>query len=144
MRIIIGFSIMILKYFLSIFFKVSGTWLRLTPFFVSVTIYFVLFTEKFYNSNLLSTCLKCLPIFLLMAFVFSYGVTSTKYHQIIFIALIFSSIGDAFLDYKDGELFPLGMASFAIAQICYITAFGFTPFKPILGLVLSAGAIGGE
>lgn len=79
-----------------------------------------------------------------MAFVFSYGIKSTKYHQIIFFALIFSSIGDAFLDYKNGELFPLGMASFAIAQICYIKAFGFKPLKPILGIVLLLGASAGK
>lgn len=70
-----------------------------------------------------------------MAFVFSMGL-KTKFHKLILIALLFSSFGDAFLDYKSMDLFPLGMVAFAIAQTIYITAFGLKPFRPILGLVL--------
>lgn len=56
------------------------------------------------------------------------------------IGLIFSSIGDILLNH---ELFPEGMGAFAVAQIFYISSFGFKPLKPIIGVVLyGIGAAG--
>lgn len=51
---------------------------------------------------------------------------------------MFSSIGDALLNH---DYFPHGMAAFAIAQLFYISAFGFEPLIPLIGIVLYAGAI---
>jgi uncharacterized membrane protein YhhN len=45
-------------------------------------------------------------------------------------------LGDALLDYKKGVLFVFGMAAFAVAQICYITSFGFKPLKVYIGVLL--------
>jgi uncharacterized membrane protein YhhN len=81
-----------------------------------------------------------------MAFVFFMGFKNTNeftYHKRILMGLAFSSVGDAFLDYKTGELFPLGMGAFAVAQICYIFAFGFKPLRIFIGLLSYAfGAFG--
>ena len=56
--------------------KVSG--LKLTPFFKSVILYFVIFSFDFWNSNLLSIVAKCLPIYCLMAFVLLSGFNFSK------------------------------------------------------------------
>lgn len=56
------------------------------------------------------------------------------YRQKIFVGLIFSCIGDAFLNIN---LFPHGMAAFAVAQMFYISAFGFGGrLRLSLGLIL--------
>lgn len=49
------------------------------------------------------------------------------------LALVFSSVGDAFLVWK--EFFPHGMAAFGVAQVIYFTTFGFKPLKPVLGAI---------
>lgn len=127
-------------------FKVKVSWLQLTPFLKSVIIYSVIGSYEFFGSNALSTILKCLPIFCLMAFIFFMGFKFTnefRYHRLILFGLAFSSVGDAFLDYKNGELFPLGMLAFAVAQVCYISAFGFKPLKIVIGLIsYGLGAFG--
>jgi uncharacterized membrane protein YhhN len=108
------------------------------PFLKSVIIYSIVGSYGFFNSQILSTVLKCLPIFCLMAFVFFMGFKNTSefgYHRKILIGLAFSSVGDACLDYGNGELFPIGMLAFAGAQICYISAFGFKPLKIVIGLM---------
>jgi uncharacterized membrane protein YhhN len=129
------------------FFKVNVSWLKLAPFLKSVIIYAVVGFYGFFDSNLLSTALKCLPIFCLMAFIFFMGFKFTdeqfRYHKFILFGLGFSSVGDAFLDYANGELFPFGMLAFAVAQICYISAFGFEPLKIIIALIsYGIGAFG--
>ncbi|KAG5671958.1 hypothetical protein PVAND_002124 [Polypedilum vanderplanki] len=116
--------------------KVSG--LQLAPFFKSVIIYFVIYSFEFWQSNLLSTILKCAPIISLMAFLFMNNLkfsNGNRYHKLLLGGLIFSCMGDAFLDYQQGKLFELGMAAFAVAQIFYITMFGFTPLKIWIGLI---------
>lgn len=81
-----------------------------------------------------------------MAFIIFMGFKFTdefRYHKFILSGLAFSSVGDAFLDYADGELFSFGMLAFAVAQLCYISAFGFKPLKLIIGLIISGiGAFG--
>ena len=56
-----------------------------------------------------------------------------RYSQRILIGLIFSCGGDVLLNI---DLFPHGMGSFALAQICYILAFGFKPLKWLIALPL--------
>lgn len=58
-----------------------------------------------------------------------------KYQQLILLGLIFSCAGDALLDYQSGELFQYGMMAFAVAQIFYISAFGWRPFKLLIGVI---------
>jgi uncharacterized membrane protein YhhN len=67
---------------------------------------------------------------------FSHLYDSNRYHKLLLGGLIFSCMGDAFLDYKDGALFELGMAAFAIAQCFYITMFGFKPLKIVHGAII--------
>lgn len=117
------------------------TWLQLTPFIKSVIIYFVVREFDFFNSNVLSTVLKCAPIICLMAFIFFMGFKFTnefRYHQLILGGLVFSAVGDAFLDYQKGILFQYGMMAFAVAQIFYISAFGWKPLKFLIGLAFYA------
>lgn len=73
-----------------------------------------------------------------MAFIGLMGFKFTdefRYHKLILFGLAFSSVGDAFLDYREGELFPVGMLAFAVAQCFYISAFGFKPLKIAIGLI---------
>lgn len=68
---------------------------------------------------------------------------SYRYQQLILFGLIFSCAGDALLDYKNHSLFVFGMLAFAVAQIFYITAFGFKPLKVYIGIIAYvAGALG--
>lgn len=56
-----------------------------------------------------------------------------SYVHKVLIALIFSSLGDALLNYG---YFVYGMGAFAMAQIFYIMAFGFKPLKLWIGILL--------
>ena len=82
-----------------------------------------------------------------MAFIFFMGFKNTKefgYHKLILFGLAFSSLGDAFLDFKQGELFPFGMLAFAVAQVFYIYAFGFRPLRIVIGLLSYGFGIFGD
>lgn len=119
--------------------KVNVSWLPLAPFLKSVIIYFVVRSYNFFDSNLLSTILKCAPIISLMAFIFFTGFKFTReyrYRQFILIGLIFSCAGDALLDSKTTNLFVEGVMAFGVAQVFYIAAFGWKPLRLIVGLVI--------
>lgn len=124
------------------FWKVKVAGPSLVPFSVTSIGYFIIWLNfDFFGSNVVSTILKCLPIFCLMAFLFFMGMKFTgeyRFHKRILLGLIFSAVGDAFLDYNHGALFELGMAGFAVAQLFYISAFGWKPFKIIRGLIIFA------
>lgn len=115
------------------------TWLQLAPFMKSVIAYFVIGSFEFFDSNVLSTILKCVPIICLICFIIFTDFKFTKeyrYHQMIVLGLVFSCAGDALLDYKNGILFPLGMMAFGFAQVCYISAFGWKPLRLIVGMMI--------
>lgn len=57
-------------------------------------------------------------------------------HKVL-VALIFSCLGDALLNYN---YFVYGMCAFAVAQIFYIMAFGFKPLKLWIGFLLYLAA----
>ncbi|XP_065084802.1 lysoplasmalogenase TMEM86A [Ochlerotatus camptorhynchus] len=108
---------------------------RMLLFFVTFILYFSLIglTER---STIESTILKCLPIVSLWIFVLLTGFKlkkSHRYKHLILIGLIFSCSGDILLNY---DLFEAGMAGFGVAQIFYISAFGFHPVKPWFALPL--------
>lgn len=44
-----------------------------------------------------------------------------RFHTKILLGLLFSSCGDALLDYKKADLFPFGMIAFAVAHFFYIS-----------------------
>jgi len=122
---------------------VKKTGLKLVPFIKAVVVYFLLGTFELENhGKLWSTALKIFPIISLMGFIFLYGINMTKDHrsrQFLLTGLIFSSIGDILLNI---DLFPHGMGAFAVAQVFYISSFGFKPLKPMIGIGLyTVGAI---
>ncbi|KAM7360553.1 lysoplasmalogenase TMEM86A [Cochliomyia hominivorax] len=114
--------------------------LKLTPFFAFVIIYFAFVRDPV--GELWTTILKCAPIVSLMLYVVLKGFSfkkEHKYSQLILLGLIFSCGGDALLNI---DLFPHGMGSFALAQICYMFAFGFKPLKCLIAVPLYlAGAV---
>jgi uncharacterized membrane protein YhhN len=52
---------------------------------------------------------------------------------LIFLGLFFSIFGDIALNI---DFFNEGVLFFAIAQFCYIKAYGWTPLKPVIGIFL--------
>ncbi|XP_055522491.1 lysoplasmalogenase-like protein TMEM86A [Wyeomyia smithii] len=113
---------------------------RMILFFITVALYFSLIGQTEPQSAS-STILKCLPIVSLWIFVLLTGFELKKTHrykQLILIGLIFSCGGDLLLNY---DLFEAGMASFGVAQIFYISAFGFSPLRPWLGLPLYGAGV---
>ncbi|XP_050703435.1 uncharacterized protein DDB_G0271670-like [Eriocheir sinensis] len=102
---------------------------KLVPFFKTVAVYFVLFIPS-EQPSLLAMVIKCLPVISLIAFVLLHGMSLGEeytYSRRILLGLIFSVIGDALLIWED--FFLHGLGSFLVAQIFYISAFGFTPFN---------------
>jgi len=120
---------------------VNVSLLPLAPFLKSVIIYFVVRSYNFFDSNLISTILKCAPIISLMAFIVFTGFKFTReyrYRQLILIGLVFSCFGDAFLDCKSTNFFIEGVLAFAVAQLCFITAFGWKPLRLLVGVIFYA------
>lgn len=113
--------------------------------------YFVVWGQfQFFDNQVLSTVLKIVPVYLLVAFVFLAGFKFTeefRYHKLILIGLVCSSIGDSLLDwlhFKDGFLFPFGMLAFAVAQIFYIAALGWKPLRLFVSIFFYAFGIFSE
>lgn len=109
------------------------------PFFKTVTIFFVLFPDNSRLDSWLYLIIKCLPVASLIVFVLLYGMSFSEaysYSRKILLGLVFSILGDAFLVFKHGY-FIHGVGCFAIAQAFYAWAFGFKPFNPYAGTVLS-------
>ncbi|XP_071874066.1 lysoplasmalogenase TMEM86A isoform X3 [Bombus fervidus] len=109
---------------------------KLVPFFKSVSVYFILLAEQ---PSLLTACFKCLPIISLIVFVLLHGISLSQEYRFsrrILTGLIFSCIGDALLVWP--SCFTPGMCMFALAQIMYISAFGFIPLNIMLGTILYA------
>ncbi|KAL1395090.1 hypothetical protein pipiens_011491 [Culex pipiens pipiens] len=113
---------------------------RMLAFFVTVALYFTLI-GKTERSTVTSTILKCLPIVTLWMFVLMSDFElkrSHRYKLLILAGLVASCAGDLLLNY---DLFEAGMGAFGVAQIFYVSAFGFRPLRPWVGLPLYGFAI---
>ncbi|KAL9705400.1 hypothetical protein quinque_008918 [Culex quinquefasciatus] len=113
---------------------------RMLMFFVTVVLYFTLI-GKTERSTVTSTILKCLPIVTLWMFVLMSDFElkrSHRYQLLILAGLVASCAGDLLLNY---DLFEAGMGAFGVAQIFYVSAFGFRPLRPWVGLPLYGFAI---
>lgn len=113
---------------------------RMLPFFVTLPLYFLLIgrTER---ATPISSFIKCLPIISLWMFVYMTVIElkrSHRYKLLILAGLVASCAGDLLLNY---DLFEAGMGAFGVAQIFYISAFGFRPLRPLVGLPLYGLAI---
>ncbi|XP_069181078.1 lysoplasmalogenase TMEM86A [Procambarus clarkii] len=109
---------------------------KLVPFFKTVAIYFVLFIPSD-QPSIFAVVIKCLPVLSLIAFVLLHGMSLGEeyaYSRRILLGLIFSVFGDALLIWED--FFVHGLGSFLIAQILYISAFGFRPFNIYVATVV--------
>lgn len=108
---------------------------KLVPFFKTVAIYFVLYIPSD-QPSLFAVVIKCLPIFSLIAFVLLHGMSLGEeyaYSRRILLGLVMSVAGDAMLVWED--FFVHGLVAFLVAQILYISAFGFRPFNVYVATV---------
>ncbi|KAA0203102.1 hypothetical protein HAZT_HAZT005876 [Hyalella azteca] len=122
----------------------SGVGPKLVPFFKTVAIYFVVLIP--HEQHLVfRAILKALPVISLIAFVLLHGMSFGDeyfYSRRILLGLICSVVGDVLLVWD--HLFLHGLGAFLVAQIFYISAFGFKPLNlpvaavlyPALGLSL--------
>ncbi|XP_055354528.1 lysoplasmalogenase-like protein TMEM86A isoform X2 [Paramacrobiotus metropolitanus] len=121
---------------------------QLIPFTQAACIYFVLFLPHDAISAV-ACFIKCLPIISLICFVILHGnvlPTTTKigtdnpstYSRWILAGLVFSAVGDAFLQFSAAGYFIPGMAAFGLAHVCYAVAFGVQPVHPLSGVIIFA------
>ena len=98
----------------------------LAPFIKMACIYFVLDLPED-QPSLAAALVKCLPITSLMIFVGAQGTRGNAYNQRILAGLALCCVGDAILIWqgKDITVFLLGMVFFSLAQVAYLSAFGF-------------------
>lgn len=111
---------------------------KLVPFFKATCVYFVLWLPSS-SPSWVSALIKCLPIFCLWLFLLAHGVRFLLAHpsaSLIFVGLVFSAVGDAFLIWQDHGYFEHGLLMFAVAHILYASAFGMRPLALRTGLVI--------
>jgi uncharacterized membrane protein YhhN len=109
---------------------------------------FLAFAGIFIGSTFLapfpfSWALKLLPIFVLLQFSWQqWSLTRENVHKLFIIGLVFSALGDFFLDYDRVNWFIFGLGSFLVAHLFYI--FSLKPLKlkhmPIFVLYCLYGA----
>lgn len=108
---------------------------HLAPFFTSVGVYFTLLIP-YSRPSCWAVMVKCCPIAGLMYFVVHVGFRNgyNPYASRILAGLIFCSIGDGLLLWN--RTFVHGMLAFIIGHLSYIWAFGFSPVRLPLGIVM--------
>lgn len=122
----------------------------LFPFLKMCCIYFILDLPE-EDPSATAAFIKALPVLSLTWLVCLQGVFHgdvpnhfITYNRRILMGLLFSIVGDILLVWQMYELyFLLGMLSFACAQICYISAFGFVSFglKEFIPSLVGVGAV---
>ena len=98
---------------LSHVFQVKSEGPKLVPFFKATCVYFVLWLPSS-SPSWVSALIKCLPIFCLWLFLLAHGLGFLLTHPSatrIFVGLVFSAIGDAFLIWQDQGYFGIGTRS---------------------------------
>lgn len=124
---------------LSCLFQVKSEGPKLVPFFKATCVYFVLWLPSS-SPSWVSALIKCLPIFCLWLFLLAHGFRFLLAHSsasLIFVGLIFSAVGDAFLIWQDHGYFEYGLLMFAVTHILYASAFGMRPLALRTGLVIA-------
>nr|XP_010963075.1 PREDICTED: LOW QUALITY PROTEIN: lysoplasmalogenase-like protein TMEM86A [Camelus bactrianus] len=94
---------------------------KLVPFFKATCVYFVLWLPSS-SPSWVSALVKCLPM---------------PSANSIFVGLVFSAIGDAFLIWQDQGYFVHGLLMFAVTHMFYASAFGMRPLALRTGLVMA-------
>lgn len=97
---------------LSHVFQVKSEGPKLVPFFKATCVYFVLWLPLS-SPSWVSALIKCLPIFCLWLFLLAHGLGFLLSHPSatrIFVGLVFSAIGDAFLIWQDQGYFLHGQS----------------------------------
>lgn len=121
----------------------SGIGPKLVPFFKTVAIYFVVLIPV-EQPSVFGALLKVLPVLSLVAFVLLHGMSFGDeyfYSRRILLGLLFSVVGDVLLVWE--SFFIHGLAVFLLAQICYISAFGFKPLNlQAAAVIYSATTVG--
>ncbi|XP_055437301.1 lysoplasmalogenase TMEM86A isoform X2 [Bubalus kerabau] len=111
---------------------------KLVPFFKATCVYFVLWLPSS-SPSWVSALIKCLPIFCLWLFLLAHGLGFLLTHPSatrIFVGLVFSAIGDAFLIWQDQGYFVHGVLMFAVTHMLYASAFGMRPLGLRTGLLM--------
>ncbi|KAM7086587.1 lysoplasmalogenase TMEM86A [Molossus nigricans] len=117
--------------------KIEGP--KLVPFFKATCIYFVLWLPSS-NPSWFSALIKCLPVICLWLFLLAHGLGFLLAHPSatrIFVGLVFSTLGDAFLIWQDQGYFVHGLLMFAVTHMLYASAFGRRPWSLRTGLVMA-------
>ena len=98
----------------------------LAPFVKMACIYFVLDLPED-QPSLGAALVKCLPITSLMIFVGAQSLRGNAYNQRVLAGLALSCVGDAVLIWQGNDIafFLVGMLFFSLAQLVYLSAFGF-------------------
>ncbi|XP_045388738.1 lysoplasmalogenase [Lemur catta] len=109
----------------------------LSPFFLTCSIYFLLWIPED-QPSWVSTLVKCLPNLCLAVFLWAVP-PGGDYTRLLQAALVCSAMGDACLIWP-GAFLP-GMTAFAMAHVHYSWAFGFSPLRPGLLLLVFLAAV---
>nr|XP_025843976.1 lysoplasmalogenase-like protein TMEM86A [Vulpes vulpes] len=124
---------------LSCVLQVKSEGPKLVPFFKATCVYFVLWLPST-SPSWVSALIKCLPIFCLWLFLLAHGLGFLLAHPSatrIFVGLVFSALGDAFLIWQDQGYFVHGLLMFAVTHMLYASAFGMRPLALRTGLVMA-------
>lgn len=124
---------------LSCVLQVKSEGPKLVPFFKATCVYFVLWLPST-SPSWVSALIKCLPIFCLWLFLLAHGLGFLLAHPSatrIFVGLVFSALGDAFLIWQDQGYFVHGLLMFAVTHMLYASAFGMRPLALRTGLMMA-------
>lgn len=109
-------------------------WHHLVPFLASVAASFIWFVPK-PTPSIGSMVCKCLPVILLVMYLFCLEGWSHTENQLVLVALILSAFGDAFLVFPKSLGLP-GVVAFGLAQVAFTCAFGFRSVSWVIGIIL--------
>ncbi|XP_077617214.1 lysoplasmalogenase TMEM86A isoform X2 [Crocuta crocuta] len=116
---------------------------KLVPFFKATCVYFVLWLPSS-SPSWVSALIKCLPIFCLWLFLLAHGLGFLLTHPSairIFVGLVFSALGDAFLIWQDQGYFVHGLSgAFTYLVGVYVALIGFMGWRAVAGLRLVGAA----